>query len=59
MELSRDVLTDLTELQEDVASAFADDNMISGETYWTVVECLSQAKLAELRGEVSSDYIYR
>ena len=57
MMIDREVLTELTELQEDVASAFTDENIISGETYWTVVESLATAKLAELRGEVTPDFV--
>ena len=54
MMISRDTLTDLRELHEDMAAHFVDDNFpISGETYWTCVECLAMAKLAELRGEMS------
>lgn len=57
MNIDREILDALTGLQEDVASAFADENMISGETYWTVVESLATAKLAELQGEVTSDLV--
>ena len=40
-------------MQEDMAEHFTDENFpISGETYWTCVECLATAKLAELRGEL-------
>ena len=52
MYITRDTLTDLQELQEDIASHFTDENMISGETYWTAVECLATSKLAQLRGEI-------
>lgn len=57
MKIDFETLESLTELQEDVASAFADENMISGETYWTIVESLATAKLAELRGEIVPDFI--
>ena len=57
MNVERDVLNDLTGLQEDVASSFTDENLMSGETYWTIVECLATAKLAELRGEVIPDFV--
>jgi len=54
MIIDRDTLTDLRELHEDMAAHFVDENFpISGETYWTCVECLAMAKLAELRGELS------
>jgi len=53
MIISRDQLKELQQLQEDMAAYFADENFpISGETYWTCVECLATAKLAELRGEL-------
>ena len=52
MMISQDLLTELQELQEDVAGHFSDENLISGELYWTCVESLATAKLAELRGEL-------
>lgn len=53
MQITREKLTDLRQLQEDMASHFVNENFpISGETYWTCVECLASAKLAELRGEL-------
>lgn len=56
MIISRDVLNDLKGMQEDMAEHFADENFpISGETYWTCVQCLAEAKLAELRGEIVYD----
>ena len=52
--IDRGTLTDLREMQEDMAEHFTDENFpISGETYWTCVECLATAKLAELRGELN------
>ena len=57
MNIEREILNYLTGLQEDVASSFTDDNMVSGETYWTVVESLATAKLAELRGDVVPDFV--
>ena len=55
MMITRDVLAELQELQEDVAEHFADENIVSGELYWTCVESLATAKLAELRGELVAD----
>lgn len=53
MMISRETLNDLREMQEDMSEHFTDENFpISGETYWTCVECLATAKLAELRGEL-------
>jgi hypothetical protein len=55
MMISRDSLNDLREMQEDMAEHFTDENFpISGETYWTCVQCLAEAKLAELRGELAA-----
>jgi len=54
MQIDRETLQELREMQEDVASHFTDENFpISGETYWTCVQCFAEAKLAELRGELS------
>jgi hypothetical protein len=56
MMITRNSLKDLRALQEDMAEHFTDENFpISGETYWTCVQCLAEAKLAELRGEIVSD----
>jgi hypothetical protein len=56
MMITRTSLKDLREMQEDMAEHFTDENFpISGETYWTCVQCLAEAKLAELRGEILSD----
>lgn len=53
MQISKEQLKSLQELHEDMAAHFTDENFpISGETYWTCVECLATAKLAELRGEL-------
>ena len=51
MHIEKNQLTDLQYLHEDIAEYFTDENMISGETYWTCVESVAIAKLAELRGE--------
>jgi hypothetical protein len=55
MHIDRDQLEELKGLQEDIAAHFADSNMVSGEVYWTCVECFAQAKLAELRGQLVYD----
>jgi hypothetical protein len=57
MQISKELLDELTGLQEDVAISFSDEHMVSGELYWTVVECLATAKLAEIRGEVIPDFV--
>ena len=56
MMITRTSLKDLREMQEDMAEHFTDENFpISWETYWTCVQCLAEAKLAELRGEILAD----
>ena len=52
MHIERHQLRELQYLQEDIAEYFTDENMMSGETYWTCVEAVAIAKLAELRGEI-------
>ncbi len=52
MEIRRDQLRELQDLQDDMASYFTDENLVSGETYFTCVEALATTKLAELRGEI-------
>lgn len=57
MKISREQLQDLREMNEDLAEHFVDENFpMSGETYWTCIECLAQAKLAELRGELATEF---
>ena len=52
MNISRELSTELRELLEDSLEYFCDENRLSGELAWTVVECLATAKLAEMRGEL-------
>ena len=52
MHIERHKLRELQYLQEDIAEYFTDENLVSGETYWTCVETMGAAKLAELRGEI-------
>tara|TARA_Y100000004_G_scaffold176764_1_gene217620 strand:- start:2184 stop:2351 length:168 start_codon:yes stop_codon:yes gene_type:complete len=54
MQISRDQLQDLTEAFEDTAAHVADQHKLSGECVWTCAGCLSHAKVAEIRGEVTS-----
>ena len=51
MEIQRETLRELQYLQEDIAEHFTEEHVVSGETYWTCVESIAIAKLAELRGE--------
>ena len=52
MELTRTQLQEITALFEDTAEYYCDENVISGQKLWTVLECLATAKLAELNGEI-------
>ena len=52
MHIERHKLRELQYLQEDIAEYFTDENMVSGETYWTCIESIAIAKLAELRGDI-------
>ena len=52
MEIQRDTLRELQYLQEDIAEYFTDEHVVSGETYWTCIESIAIAKLAELRGDI-------
>jgi len=55
MKMSKETHDELFELQEDMAEYFTHEHFpLSGEAYWTVVNCISTAKLAELRGELAS-----
>ena len=54
MQISREKLNELTELIEDSVSYFCDNEQVSGELAWTILECLSVAKQAELKGLVTS-----
>ena len=52
MHIEKHQLRELQYLQEDIAEYFTDENMVSGETYWTCIESIAIAKLAELRGDI-------
>ena len=54
MNISRPQLKEITEVIEDTVEYACDQNQLSGELVWTVVETLATAKLAELRGELSA-----
>ena len=54
MNISRPLLSEITEVIEDTVEYACDQNQISGELMWTVVESLATAKLAEFRGELAS-----
>ena len=52
MQISREALKELTEVIEDTVEYACDQQMISGELAWTVVESLATAKIAQLKGLV-------
>jgi len=45
------VHNDLKELIEDSVEYFCNENMVSGELTWLVIQTLAEAKLAQFRGE--------
>ena len=50
--LDKEVHDDLVGVIEDSVQYICDENMISGELAWTVVETLATAKLAQINGEI-------
>ena len=50
MEITREKHDNLFNLIEDAVECFCDEEMVSGEIAWTIVECMAAAKLAELQG---------
>ena len=54
MHISRDQLKELTEVIEDTIEYACDKETISGELAWTVVQCLAEAKIAELKGQLAA-----
>lgn len=53
MIVDKEVSDNLIELQEDMAEHFTNENFpLSGEAYWTMVECIAHAKLAQIQGLV-------
>ena len=53
MEISRELLQELTEVIEDTIEYACDQHCLSGEKVWAIVECLAIAKQAELQGELA------
>ena len=54
MEISKPQLKELTEVIEDTLEYFCDQEQVSGELAWTVIECLATAKIAEMQGELAA-----
>ena len=55
MQISYEQHQELVELIEDTVEHFCDENMISGELVYNVLECLAQAKIAQIQGIVTQD----
>jgi hypothetical protein len=55
MNISHEQLQELTEIIEDTVQYSCDQWQVSGEKAWTVIHCLSMAKLDELEDVISSD----
>ena len=51
MTITRELHDELFELIEDSVASFCDQNMISGELAWLIVETMAEAKIAQLKGE--------
>ena len=50
--LDRQAHQELRELLEDTVEYWCDQNMVSGELAWLIVETLGTAKIAQFKGEV-------
>lgn len=53
MVITPEQLVEINELIADTAEYYCNENMMSGEKFFTVLECYATAKLAELRGELA------
>jgi hypothetical protein len=49
MNISREKAIELKEVLEDTLEYFCDENMVSGELAWTMVEALAEAKLTYIK----------
>ena len=52
MNITTEQHSQLIELLEDTVSYYCDQNRLSGEMIYTIINAYSEAKLAQLRGEV-------
>lgn len=48
--LTAETHQDYIDLIEDVTAYFCQENMVSGETCWNILECYSTAKVLEFSG---------
>ena len=53
MQISHEQLDELTGVIEDTVEYFCDQQLVSGELVWSVLECLAVAKQAEIKGELA------
>jgi len=49
--LNQETHQQLKEIIEDSVEFFCDENMVSGELTWIVIQCLAEAKIAQIKGE--------
>jgi hypothetical protein len=54
MDISRSQLDELTGVIEDIVQYFCDQEQLSGELVWAVLECLAITKQEELKGALSA-----
>ena len=52
MNITTEQHSQLIELLEDTVEYYCDENRLSGEMVYTIIEAYSAAKVAQLRGEV-------
>ncbi len=53
MNITEEQLAEITEVIEDTLEYACDKEQLSGEFVWTVLQCLSTAKLFELNGALT------
>ena len=53
MDITHSQLDELTGVIEDTVEYYCDQQLVSGELVWTVLECLAVAKQAEIKGELT------
>jgi|TARA_B100001094_G_scaffold144170_1_gene139671 hypothetical protein len=56
MQISQEQHDQLIELIEDTIGYFCDENMVSGELAYSIMECLATAKVAEMQGIITEDF---
>ena len=47
--VTREMASELRELIEDTLEYYCDENMVSGELAWLMVQCLAEAKTIEMK----------